>query len=295
VAVTYVVNDNGGAAAAAAAAADVAVVFVGNHPTCGDAPYPPWGTCPSPYEGREQVDRVHIDLEPSQLALVQSVAAANPRTIVVLVSSFPQAINWIDTNVPAVIHVANSGQELGNAVADVLFGDYNPGGHTTTTWYQREADIPTEITDYDIKKGTTYWYFSGAPLYPFGHGLSYSTFEYSNLTSSADAVAAACGTVDVGVDVTNTSAVAGDEVVQLYVAYPESEVQRPRQQLRGFRRVTIAAGATAHVTMSIASADLSYWNRYTGRFTVEAGKSVELQVGASSRDIRLRIPLAVTP
>jgi beta-glucosidase len=295
VAVTYAINDNGGAAASAAAAADVAVVFVGNHPTCGDAPYPPWGTCPSPYEGREQVDRVHIDLEPSQLALVQSVAAANPRTIVVLVSSFPQAINWIDANVAAVLHVANSSQELGNAVADVLFGDYNPGGHTTTTWYQSETDIPTEITDYDIKKGTTYWYFAGAPLYPFGHGLSYSSFAYSNLTLSADALPAACGTVDVGVDVTNTSAVAGDEVVQLYVAYPESDVQRPRQQLRGFRRVTIAAGATTHLTMSIASADLSYWNVHAGRFTVEADKSVELQVGASSRDIRLRTPLAVTP
>jgi len=293
--VTYVLNDNGGAAASAAAAADVAVVFVGNHPTCGDAPYPPWGTCPSTYEGREQVDRLNIELEPSQLALVQSVAAANPRTIVVLVSSFPQAINWIDDNVPAVVHVTNSSQELGNAVADVLFGDYNPGGRTTTTWYRSERDIPTEITDYDIKKGTTYWYFAGAPLYVFGHGLSYATFEYSNITLSAAALPPTCGTVDVGVDVTNTSAVAGDEVIQLYVAYPEAGVQRPRQQLRGFRRVTVAAGETTHVTFAVASADLSYWNESAGRFTVEAGKTVELQIGASSADIRLRTPLAVTP
>ncbi|HXU02786.1 MAG TPA: glycoside hydrolase family 3 C-terminal domain-containing protein [Polyangia bacterium] len=289
VTVYYALNDNGGGATSAAALADVAVVFVGNHPTCGE-PYPPWGTCPSPYEGREQVDRLYIGLDPEQLALVQSVAAANPRTIVVLVSSFPQGIGWIDEHVPAIVHVTNSGQELGNAVADVLFGDYNPGGHTTTTWYQSETDIPTALTDYDIKRGTTYWYFTGAPLYPFGYGLSYASFEYSNLTVSADALPA-CGSVEVGVDVTNTSAVAGDEVVQLYISYPGSSVQRPLQQLRGFRRVNVAAGATAHVTMSIAAADLSYWDERAARFTVEYDKPVELQVGASSRDIRMRATL----
>jgi len=212
----------------------------------------------------------------------------------VLVSSFPQAIGWIQQNVPAIVHVANSGQELGNAVADVLFGDYNPGGRTTTTWYAATADLPNDVTDYDIKKGMTYWYYPGTPLYPFGHGLSYSTFEYANLTVSAPSLAASCDTVDVGVDVTNASGVAGDEVVQLYAAYPEASVLRPRQQLRGFRRVTIAPGETAHVTMPLRSADLSYWDETAGRFAVEADKSVELQVGASSRDIRLRAALAVT-
>jgi beta-glucosidase len=289
-----VLNDNGGGAASTAALADAAIVFVGNHPTCGE-PYPPWGTCPSQYEGREQVDRVYIELAPEQLALVQAVAAAQPRTIVVMVSSFPQAIGWIDDNVPAILHVANSGQELGNAVADVLFGDYNPGGHTTVTWYRNTTDLPNDITDYDITKGMTYWYFAGTPLYPFGHGLSYSTFAYSNLTLSAPSMDASCGTVDVGVDVTNTSAVEGDEVVQLYVAYPDSAVQRPLQQLRGFRRVAIAPGETAHVTMSLHSADLAYWNEAAGRFTVEAGKTIDLAVGASSRDIRLRGTLSITP
>jgi beta-glucosidase len=294
VTVTYVLNDNGRAATAAAAAADAAIVFVGNHPTCGGPPYPPWGTCASPYEGREQVDRIHLGLAPEHLALVQSVAAVNPRTIVVLVSSFPVAIGWLEEHVPAIVHVSNSSQELGNAVADVLFGDFNPAGRTTTTWYQSEADIPTEITDYDIKKGTTYWYFTGTPLYPFGHGLSYARFEYANLTVSADALPATCAAVDVGVDVTNTSAVAGDEVVQLYIAYPDSNVLRPRQQLRGFKRVNIAAGATAHVTLPLTAADVAYWNEGVGQFTVETGRSVELQIGASSRDIRLRGTIAVT-
>jgi beta-glucosidase len=132
------------------------------------------------------------------------------------------------------------------------------------------------------------------------YGLSYARFAYANPTLSAQSLAAAppagsCGLVEVGVDVTNTSAVAGDEVVQLYVAYPGSDLQRPLQQLRGFRRVNIAAGATAHVTFDIGAADLGYWDAAQNQFAVETGKSVELQIGASSRDIRLRGRLAVTP
>ena len=182
VTVNYAADDTGGAATAAAARSDVAVVFVGNHPTCNSALY---GVCPSPYEGREAVDRMRIILDPAQATLVQSVVAANPKTIVVLVSSFPIGIGSIANVVPAILHVSNSSQELGTAIADVLFGDYNPAGRTTMTWYATETDIPTAITDYDIRKGTTYWYFGGTPLYPFGYGLSYSPFSYSNLTLSA--------------------------------------------------------------------------------------------------------------
>ena len=305
VTINYALDDSAGEASAAAAASDVALVFVGNHPTCGANPFPPWGTCPSQYEGREQVDRIHITLEPSQLELVQNVMAANPRTVVVLVSSFPIGIDWINDNVPAILHVTNSSQELGNAIADALFGDYNPGGRTTTTWYHSEDDIPTALTDYDIKEGTTYWYYAGSPLYPFGYGLSYSTFAYSNLTISAPSVsptaaAGSCAAVQVGVDVTNTSAVAGDEVVQLYVAYPNSTLSadqgpRPRQQLRGFKRVNIAAGATGHVTFTIGASDLVYYDSASAGFTVESGAPVELQIGASSADIRLRGMLGVVP
>ena len=299
VTVRFAADNTGNAATTAAAMSDLALVFVGNHPTCGDPP-PPWGTCPSPYEGREQVDRTFIALEPAQMTLVQSVMAANPRTIVVLVSSFPTGIGWINDNVPAILHVTNSSQELGSAVADVLFGDANPGGHTTTTWYETETDIPTAITDYDIKKGTTYWYFAGAPLYPFGYGLSYSTFAYSNLSVSSPSVSAtpspgACSAVLVGVDVTNTSAVAGDEVAQLYVAYPGSALVRPRQQLRGFRRVSIAPGATTHLTFTIGASDLTTYDAANSRFAVEGGKPVELRIGASSADIRLRATLNVMP
>ena len=294
--ILYAADDTGGAASAAAAAADVAVVFVGNHPTCGANA--PWGTCPTPYDGREAVDRTFIELEPTQETLVENVAAANPRTIVVLVSSYPIAIGWINDHVPAVIHVTNSSQELGTAIADVLFGAYDPGGRTTTTWYQSETDIPTAITDYDIREGTTYWYFTGTPLYPFGHGLSYSTFTYAGATASADSLIATstptCGAVTIGVDVTNSGAVAGDEVAQLYVSYPGSTLGHPIKQLRGFQRVSLAAGETQHVTFSLSAVDLRYWDTDNARYAVETG-TVDVQIGASSADIRAHVSLAVHP
>jgi beta-glucosidase len=299
VTINYAADDTGGAATAAAAMSDVALVFVGNHPTCG-TPAPAWGTCPTPYDGREAVDRQMIALDPAQAALVASVLAANPRTVVVLVSSFPMGIGDIDASVPAIVHVTNSSQELGTAIADVLFGDYDPAGRTTTTWYRSETDIPTSMTDYDIKKGTTYWYFAGTPLYPFGYGLSYTTFAYANLTLSAQAVSLAladtpCGPVQVGVDVTNTGGRAGDEVVQLYVAHPGSALVRPLRQLRGFKRVSLGPGEAQHVTFEVRATDLAYWDADAGGLAVEAGTAAEIQVGASSADIRLRATLTPTP
>jgi beta-glucosidase len=294
VTVRYAADDTGGAAVAAAAASSVAVVFIGNHPTCNTGNY---GVCLSPYEGREAIDRMRIILDPAQATLVQAVAAANPKTIVVLVSSFPIGIGSITASVPAIVHISNSSQELGTAIADVLFGDYNPAGRTNMTWYASEADIPTAITDYDIRKGTTYWYFAGTPLYPFGYGLSYSTFAYANLTMSATSLSAASTApcdVEVGVDITNGGR-AGDEVIQLYVAYPGSALTRPRQQLRGFQRVSFAAGQTQHVSFALRAADLRYWDDLNQNFAVEANKMVEVQVGASSGDIRVRGMLRVNP
>ncbi len=164
--------DAGDHAAAAARQADVAIVVVGNHPTCNAG----WEKCPVLSDGKEAVDRRSIELE--QEALVKTVYAANPKTVVVLISSFPFTINWTQANIPAIVHMTHNSEELGNALADVLFGDYNPGGRLVQTWPKSIDQVPP-MMDYDIRHGRTYMYFKGDPLYAFGFGLSYTTFRYS--------------------------------------------------------------------------------------------------------------------
>jgi beta-glucosidase len=150
VTVKHAADNANGAAVEAARTSDVAIVVVGNHPTCDGAG---WAQCATPSDGREAVDRKSITLE--QEELVKQVHAANPRTIVVLVSSFPYAINWSQENVPAILHMAHNSQEQGNALADVLFGDYNPAGRLVQTWPKSMDQLPPLI-DYDIRKGRTY-------------------------------------------------------------------------------------------------------------------------------------------
>ncbi len=298
VTVAFAANNTNSAAVNAARAAQAAIVVLGPHPICGNAE-DQWAACPAStmgYEGREgfDADRTHIGLMPDQQAMLEAVFAVQPKTIVVLLSGYPQGVKWANDNVPAIVHIANSGQEIGTALADVLFGDYNPGGRTTMTWYASETDIPTTILDYDIKKGTTYWYFKGTPVFPFGHGLSYTTFTYANLAVSGAGVSGATS-VNVSVDVTNSGTRAGDEVVQLYVAYPQSTtLPRPRQQLRGFKRVTLQPGAKQTITFTLPGSALSYWDATAKAFALTAG-TVQIQVGSSSKDIRLMGNLNVTP
>ena len=143
------------------------------------------------------------------------------------------------------------------------------------------------MMDYDLRRGRTYMYATAEPQYPFGYGLSYTTFGYSNLRASADTLPAT-GTLDVSVDVTNTGRLAGDEVVQLYVRYPDSKVERPRKQLRGFSRVTLAPGEMKTVTLRLPAADLAYWDVARHGWVVEAGR-VDLMVGPSSSDADLKL------
>ena len=180
VTVNYAANDEAGAAVKAARSSDVAIVVVGNDPKCGPDMGRQWTRdgntqpCADPGEGREGRDRETLTL--AQEELVRKVHAANPRTIMVLVSSFPYTINWSQEHVPAILHMAHSSQDEGWALAQVLFGDYNPGGHTIVTWPASMDQLPP-MMDYDIRHGRTYMYFKGKPLYPFGHGLSYTTFR----------------------------------------------------------------------------------------------------------------------
>jgi beta-glucosidase len=285
--VRYAPDDNNGNAANLAAESDVAIVFVGNHPTCNA----PFGRCASPSEGKEAIDRKAIDLDPAQLNLIRRVKAANAKTIVVLISSFPYAITWVEENVPAILHMAHDSQEEGNALADVLFGDYNPAGRLAATWVKSLSDLPP-MMDYDIRKGRTYMYFKGQPLYPFGFGLSYTTFEYANLRTSADSIKGT-GEIAVSVDIKNTGTRAGDEVVQMYVKHVESAVERPIQELRGFQRITLQPGETKTVRMPLKGSDLTYWDAAAHSFVVEPGKT-NIMLGSSSADKKIEKTVAVT-
>ncbi len=263
-------------AVAAAKGADAAVVVVGSMPFIN---------------GREAHDRTTMALAEGQENLVKAVRAANPNTIMVLENSYPTTINWEQQNVPAILWTTHAGPETGHAVADVLFGDVNPGGHLTQTWYRSDGDLPS-ILDYDIiKSDRTYLYYKGTPLYPFGYGLSYTTFKHANLRPSARSVGAK-GTVTVDVDVTNTGKVAGDEVVQLYTHQRASRDKEPLRQLRAFQRVSLKPGQTKTVRLTLRAADLAHWDVTRGKWAVESG-DYDLMVGASSADIRQRATIGV--
>jgi beta-glucosidase len=268
------------------AKADVAIVVVGNHPTCDAG----WEKCPVPSDGKEAVDRRAIELE--QEALVASAHHANPRTVVVLRSSFPHAINWSQAMVPAILHLAHNSQEEGNALADALFGDVNPGGRLVTTWPASIEHLPP-LLDYNLRKGRTYLYSNYAPLYPFGYGLSYTSFAYSSLKTSAGSLPAN-GSIGVSVDIENTGSRAGDEVVQLYVRHPNSKIARPVRELKGFKRITLQPGEKQQVTLALAAKELAWFNVKAGAFAVEPGKII-IEIGRSSAEIELQQTISVTP
>jgi beta-glucosidase len=289
--VNYAADEIGNAAVHAAQSSDVAVVVVGNDPTCGPDMAHDWhnspdggGTlpCTVPSDGREGRDREVITLAQEQL--IKQVYAVNPKTVVILVSSFPFAINWTQLNVPAILHMAHSSQDEGTALAKVIFGDYNPSGHLVTTWPKSVDQLPA-MMDYDIRHGRTYMYFKGEPLYPFGYGLSYTTFSYANLKVSS-AELTSDGAITASVDVTNTGSRTGDEVVQLYVKHLKSKVERPVEELKGFQRVTLKPDETKTVQISLKASTLAFWDEKRNQFKVEA-EPVKLMIGSSSRDIKL--------
>jgi beta-glucosidase len=254
------------AAAAAAKAADVAIVVVGT-------------TDAVEHEG---FDRRTLALPGRQDDLVKAVVAANPRTVVVLASAGPLAVPWLAEHAPALLQAWWSGGDGGTALAEVLFGDANPAGRLPHTVYASDAEVPPR-DEYDISKGFTYQYLKEKPLYPFGHGRSYTRFDYANLAVSA-ARAAPADTLTITADVTNAGDRAGDEVPQFYVRRitdGPATTGRPARELRGFSRVGIPAGATTSVSFTLPVADLARWDETSGRFVVEPG-GYELQVGPSS-------------
>jgi len=289
--VGFAEDNSNNAAADLAKAADVAVVVVGNHPW-GDSG---WAQVKFPSEGREAVDRRSISIEPTDEALIKAVYAANPKTILLLVASFPYVITWEKENLPAIVHMTHCSQEMGNAFADVLFGDYNPAGRLSQTWPMSIQDL-LPMLNYRVREGRTYLYSTKTPQYPFGYGLSYTTFAYANLRTSTSTLSPTCA-VNVSVDVTNTGTRAGEEVVQMYIKHLGTAVpERPIKALKGFRRVAIEPGATVTVTMPLTTRDCAYWDMTKKGWAVEK-EDVQIMVGPSSADadLKLTTKIAVTP
>ncbi|MEJ2217108.1 MAG: glycoside hydrolase family 3 C-terminal domain-containing protein [Gemmatimonadota bacterium] len=247
-----------GEALAAARQADAVVLVLGLSPSLvgeeNDVELP----------GFNHGDRTILGLPAPQQALLEKVAALGKPTVLVLMSGSALAVPWAAEHVDAIVQAWYPGEAGGEALADMLFGDVNPSGRLPVTVYRSVKDLPP-FRDYDMD-GRTYRYFEGAPLYPFGYGLSYTTFAYANLRVPAqlnggagDGAAAAGGTAtdSVVVDVTNTGERAGDEVVQLYVAHPDARFRVPIRALKDFKRIHLAAGETRTVRFALDAAALS--------------------------------------
>jgi beta-glucosidase len=240
---------------------------------------------------QENRDRKTLGLTGHQEELVQAVLAANPRTIVVEMSAGPLTVPWLKDHVPAMLQSWWGGEEAGHALADVLFGNVDPAGRLPDTVYASEAQVPPQ-DEYDVTKGFTYMYVKGAPLFAFGHGLSYTRFAYDNLKLSAENIKTD-GTVEISVDVANAGKMAGDEVVQLYVHEVKSPVPRPVKELRGFKRLAFQPGEKRTVKFTLPAEKLAFWDENIHAFRVEQG-AFDVMVGASSADIRVGRTLTVT-
>ncbi|HYO63791.1 MAG TPA: glycoside hydrolase family 3 C-terminal domain-containing protein [Pyrinomonadaceae bacterium] len=219
-------------------------------------------------EGFRGGDRTDISLPKPQEDLIKDVHALGKPVVLVLLGGSALAVNWADEHVPAILEAWYPGQEGGTAVADVLFGDYNPAGRLPVTFYKSVEQLPP-FDDYRMR-GRTYRYFKGEPLYPFGHGLSYTRFAYDNLKLSAARVRAGRG-LSVSAEVRNVGPRAGEEVVQLYVTDAAASVPVPLRSLAGFRRVTLGPGERRTVTFALAPAQMSVIDA-RGRRVVEPGE-----------------------
>jgi beta-glucosidase len=243
------------------------------------------------YPGFSGGDRTDLRLPSSQRKLLQAVVKTGKPVVLVLTAGSAMAVDWADENLPAILMAWYPGQRGGDAVADILFGDANPAGRLPVTFYS-ESEVLPPFDDYDMD-GRTYRYFTGTPLYAFGHGLSYTDFEYSGLQLDR-ARAGADEELRVSLEVKNTGKLAGDEVVQLYLRSTDPERPRALKELRGVKRITLQPGETTSVSFAIVPPrDLRHYDVDRDGYAVDPG-TYEVQLGASSTDIRLTKTFTVT-
>lgn len=244
-----------------------AIVFGGNNPEIG---------------ARECCDRRTLSLPEKQTELLNAALKVNQNTVLCLVSGYPYAIN--DERVSSIMHITHTGPALGTAIYRNLYGEISPAGRCPMTWYTSEKEL-CDIKDYNIiRTGTTYQYYEGKPLYPFGYGLSYSVFHYSKLKTDKlsyekDEV------IRVSFELENIGTRTADEVAQLYVVPPRLPMTLPKKQLKGFKRVSVPRGETVVVEIELPVNELAFWDVNNGCMEVFSGE-YELEIGASSADIR---------
>lgn len=268
-----IVSDGIRRAAELAEKADYAIVCIGNDPMI---------------VAREMYDRKTLSLPAHDSALAKAVYSTNNKCVMAVVSSYPFSICEEQEYMPAIIYTTQAGPELGNAFAKVISGEYSPAGRLAQTWYKSEYEL-APIESYDIiENDMTYLYYKGKPLYPFGYGLSYARFEYSDLE-----VTGYDDSINISFDVRNVSDIDGDEVVQVYFRAEDPSVKRPLKQLTAFARVHIGCGQTQHIEFDISKSELRFYDVSRERFTIEQGRYT-FMAGASSDDIRLTKTIEVS-
>ncbi len=254
---------------------DVVLLFMGLSPRLEGE------EMPVHVDGFKGGDRVRIDLPDYQQDFMKKIKAIGKPTVLVLLNGSAVAINWEKENFPAILEAWYPGQAAGTAIADILFGDYNPAGRLPLTFYKSVDDIP-EFENYNMD-GFTYRYFEGEALFPFGYGLSYTTFEYGQPELSSSEIDSSDGEVKVKVQVTNSGDRDGEEVVQLYIRDNDATDPRPIKDLRGFKRIPIKAGESKDVEFTLSSNDLAYWSIDDHAYIPTKG-NYSIFVGSSSAD-----------
>ena len=245
----------------------------------------------NPSISSEGMDRTEIELPRVQRDLINEVASVNPNIIIVLVNGGPLALAGTEEKAKGIVEAWYDGEFGGKAIADVLFGDVNPGGKLPETFYASTKELPP-MSDYDlVNHPRTYMYFNKPVLYPFGYGLSYTQFEYSNLELNSDKINKD-DDVELQFSVKNSGKLRGDEVAQIYVHYVDASIKVPINQLKRFERITLAPGESKTLTFKIPASELSFYDTQTNDLKVEPGQW-EIQVGSSSKDIRLKKTITI--